>query len=110
MVITIGTVGKPGCTILSPSMAEETVMGGVIIPSAKSAQPPIIAGIISHFAFLFTKEYKEKIPPSPLLSARSVISTYFRVVCNVKVQKIHDKPPRIKSVVMILSPTMALNT
>ena len=33
----------------NPSIAEVTVMGGVIIPSAKSVLPPIMAGNINHF-------------------------------------------------------------
>jgi len=33
------------------------------------------------------------IPPSPLLSARSVIMTYFKVVCKVSVQKIQEMVP-----------------
>src|SRR5690606_40611341 len=67
-------------------MAEETDMGGVITPSAKRVLPPIIAGMTSHFAFLRTRVYKAKIPPSPLLSACKVNITYFKVVCRVIVQ------------------------
>ena len=80
----------------SPSTAEVTVTAGVNIPSARSAEPPIIAGIISHFARLRTKVKREKIPPSPLLSAFKVIRTYFIVVKIVIVQKTKDKVPRIK--------------
>jgi len=61
-------------------MAEETVIGGVIMPSAKSEAPPIIAGKINHAALRFTKVYSENIPPSPLLSARKTINTYLTVV------------------------------
>src|SRR5690606_27185634 len=85
-------------------------MGGVIIPSAKSEAPPIIAGKINQAAFLFTKVYREKIPPSPLLSALKTIHTYLIVVCKVNIQKIQERPPSIKSEEIILSPTMALNT
>ena len=53
--MTIGTVAISGYKILRPSMAEETEIGGVIIPSANKVQPPITAGIMSHFAFLLTK-------------------------------------------------------
>ena len=48
IAITIGIVGMSGLKIKSPSTAEETEIGGVIIPSAKSKLPPIIAGTISH--------------------------------------------------------------
>ena len=44
-----------------------------------------------------TKEYRDRIPPSPLLSALNAIITYFTVVCNVKVQMIHDSAPSIYS-------------
>ena len=33
-----------------PSIADVTDIGGVMIPSASNAAPPIIAGIISHLA------------------------------------------------------------
>jgi hypothetical protein len=66
MAITIGIVGISGLNICSPSTAEETEIGGVIIPSANNKLPPIMAGTINHCILVFfTKEYKEKIPPSP---------------------------------------------
>ena len=75
-------------------MAEATEIGGVIIPSANKALPPIIAGTINHLNLVrLTNVYKEKIPHSPLLSALKVRITYFIVVCNVKVQKIQEIPP-----------------
>ena len=48
IAITIGTVGMSGLNIRNPSTADETDIGGVIIPSANSALPPIIAGTINH--------------------------------------------------------------
>ena len=51
MAITIGSVGISGLYIRKPSMAEETEIGGVIIPSASKAAPPIIAGQTNHRAF-----------------------------------------------------------
>ena len=36
--------------------------------------------------------------------------TYFMVVCRVKVQNMHDNPPKIRSVVMIRSAIIALKT
>ena len=72
---------KLGYIVFTPSIAEDTEMGGVIIPSAKSVQPPIIAGNNNHLIFVFLiRAYKEKIPPSPLLSALKVIITYLIVV------------------------------
>jgi hypothetical protein len=71
------------------------------MPSASNAHPPIIAGMTSQGDFLRTKENSAKIPPSPRLSALRVIITYLIVVCSVKVQKMHDKPPSIKSGVIV---------
>ena len=48
IAITIGTVGISGLKIRNPSTAEETEIGGVMIPSASKALPPIMAGTISH--------------------------------------------------------------
>lgn len=79
--ITIGTVGISLLKIRSPSMADETEIGGVMMPSASNAAPPIIAGKSNHLVFVLrTKAYNENIPPSPLLSARKVRTTYLNVV------------------------------
>jgi hypothetical protein len=86
------------------------LIAGVIIPSASSVEAPMIAGIISHFDFLLTKEYKDNIPPSPLLSAFSVIKTYLIVVCNVKVQNTQDRAPMISDLSIAPSLNMALKT
>ena len=44
-------------------------------------------------------------PPSPLLSARSVIITYFMVVCRVNVHIMQDKTPKtISGVIAALGP------
>ena len=63
--------------MVKPSMAEETEMGGVIMPSANNAQPPIMAGTIKKGLRLRTRANKAKIPPSPLLSAFKTMLTYF---------------------------------
>lgn len=61
IVMTIGTVGISGLKIKSPSTADDTEIGGVMTPSARSKLPPITAGTISHLNFvLLTNEYKEK--------------------------------------------------
>ena len=91
----VDIVSKP-LICLMPSTAEVIETGGVIMPSARSAAPPSVAGKTSHFRLLRTSAYKLKIPPSPLLSAFSVKITYFSVVCKLKVQMIQDKEPRIK--------------
>jgi hypothetical protein len=91
-------------------MAEVTEIGGVIIPSASNAAPPMIAGITSHFLLLRTSAYKENIPPSPLLSACSVRITYLTVVWRVSVQIMHDNAPMISSSEMTFPLVIALRT
>ena len=110
IAITIGTVSICGNLLCKPSIAEDIVMGGVMIPSASNAQPPNTAGTISHFALRRTNEKSENMPPSPLLSARKVITTYFKVVWSVNVQTISEMPPNISVSEIVLSPTMALKT
>ena len=95
MKITIGIVGicSNPSIIRRPSTAEETDTGGVIIPSAKSADAPIIVGKIRFLPFLLINEYKENIPPSPSLSAFSVNQTYLIEVWKNNVQNTHETPP-----------------
>jgi hypothetical protein len=86
-------------------------MGGVIIPSASKALPPMMAGTINHLIFVFfTKAYNAKIPPSPWLSALKVISTYLMVVCSVRVQNTQDIPPKTISAFIKWEPIMAFIT
>ena len=61
--MTIGIVGRFSSpfSIRSPSTAEETETGGVIIPSASKAEAPMIVGIIRFLPFFLINEYKEKI-------------------------------------------------
>jgi hypothetical protein len=81
-MVTIVFVAMPSIpgNCLKPSIAEVTVIGGVIMPSAKRAAPPIMAGNTNHFFCRRTSAYKLKIPPSPLLSAFKVRITYLMVV------------------------------
>lgn len=94
----------------SPSMADVTDIGGVIMPSANKAAPPIMAGITNHFFLRLTKAYNENIPPSPLLSAWRVNTTYLIVVCSVSVQIMQDNAPIMSSCEMTLPFVMAFNT
>jgi hypothetical protein len=94
-----------------PSLAEETEIGGVIIPSASMEAPPMIAGIASHLmCILRTSAYKEKIPPSPLLSALRVRIMYLKVVCSVSVQNTQEILPKTSNSSMRFSFIMALIT
>lgn len=85
---------------LSPSIADVTDIGGVIMPSASRAAPPTIAGKTVHLPCRFTNAYNENIPPSPLLSALRVNITYFTVVCIVSVHIIQERAPIINSSLM----------
>ncbi len=84
-------------SFFNPSTAEVIEIGGVIIPSASSAAPPMVAGTTSHFLRRRTSANKAKIPPSPLLSARNTSQTYFMVVCKVMVQMMRESVPKISS-------------
>ena len=106
----MGTVGKCGTTISSPSTAEATEIGGVMIPSASKVPAPMIAGMYNHFRYRLTNANKENMPPSPRLSACKVSIIYLKVVCKVSVQKTQDIPPYTKASVIALLPMMELIT
>ena len=91
-----------------PSTAVVTVTAGVRTPSASSAAPPIIAGMMSHGATFFTSAYSEKMPPSPLLSARIAMRTYFTVVSSVIVQMMSESAPRMNSSFTCARPPLPL--
>lgn len=79
---TRGTTGMVNgrWAISRPSMADATEIGGVMMPSARSAVAPRIVGIASHLALLLTSAYREKMPPSPALSAFRVSQMYLMEV------------------------------
>ncbi len=89
----MGITGISGLTILNPSIAETTVMAGVITPSANNMAPPIMAKTNTHLARFRINAKSAKIPPSPLLSALNVIRTYFMVVCKVNVHITQEIAP-----------------
>ena len=93
-----------------PSTAAVIEIGGVIIPSANKAAPPIIAGSTSHRFCLLTSAYRANVPPSPLLSALKTNMTYLIVVCKVIVHIIQDKLPIIKNSSMVRPLIIALKT
>jgi len=98
----IKSTGIPGLIIVRPSTADNTVIEGVIIPSASIVLPPIIAKMNSHERFFLKSAKSENMPPSPRLSAFKVIRTYFTVVCNVSVQIMHERIPSVSSAVILL--------
>ena len=109
MAIVIGSIGMFGAMLFNPSIADVTDIGGVIRLSAIIKLPPIIAGHNTQRACFRIRVNNEKIPPSPLLSARIVISTYFIVVWKVSVQKIADTLPKMSVSEITLVPIIALN-
>ena len=80
MTMTIGITGIRGLTLVSPSTAETMVMDGVMTPSASRVEPPMMAKKKAHLARLRISAKSENMPPSPLLSARSVMMIYLTVV------------------------------
>ena len=64
MIVSCGTWLKVE-VILSPSMADVTEIGGVIIPSASKAAPPIIAAVRAIFADALPKYIMKKYHPHP---------------------------------------------
>ena len=97
-------------TLTRPSMAEATEIGGVMIPSANKVAAPILAGMKAHQANRRTSAYREKIPPSPRLSARRVSRMYLNVVWIVNVQTTQLIPPKTRSSDIRRSPIMAFIT
>ena len=104
MIRTIGITGILVLKSLNPSIAEVTVIEGVITPSASKAAPPAIVRSAAQLDFFLISAKRAKIPPSPLLSARRVIMTYLIVVCRVSVQNIHDNDPYINSSLILAFP------
>ena len=94
----MGTVCKSGFSTRSPSMAEATEMGGVMMPSASSAAAPMMAGRYSHLMRKCrNRANSARMPPSPRLSALSAMSTYLTVVSSVSVQTMQEMVPRMTS-------------
>jgi hypothetical protein len=105
---TIGTTGIFGLNIFNPSMADVTVIEGVITPSARSAAPPIMVRTAAHVDFFFIRAKRAKIPPSPLLSALRTMVIHFMVVEKVRVQKIHERPPYTRSSLKLSPPPISM--
>ena len=92
--------------VRKPSMAVVTVTAGVRMPSASSAAPPSMAGMMSHLPQRLTRLYRAKIPPSPWLSARSEMSTYLTVVSSVTVHTTSESAPSTNSSVTLPMPPL----
>ena len=93
-----------GIISCNPSTADVTVIAGVIIPSARSVAPPIIAKRTTpRLVLFFIKANNENTPPSPWLSAFNAIITYLVVVCNVITQNIKLTNPNTRFSFIIAS-------
>ncbi len=64
---TIGTTGIWALKSFNPSIAEVTVIEGVITPSARSAAAPTMVRIAAQAGFLFNKGKKRKYSTFPLI-------------------------------------------
>ena len=90
-----------GVTISSPSTADSTEIAGVMTPSPKNRQAPVmpISARALRRGLLVTPRWASTIsarmPPSPRLSARITSSTYLTVTMRMSDQKNSDSTPMI---------------
>ena len=82
---------------LSPSTAESTEIAGVITESPRNIEAPITPTMkmkaVRRPSARVASAVSESVPPSPLLSARSRISTYFSVTVMMSAHRISDSTP-----------------
>jgi hypothetical protein len=100
---------KAGEASSRPSTAESTVTAGVSAPSPKNNAVP--ATPITMMALIGNSErccvnsaMSASTPPSPLLSLRSTMRTYFNDTVRAMVQKMSDSTPRMASGPGVISP------
>ena len=95
------TGSKAGEMTLRPSMAESTEIAGVMAPSPKNRQAPMMPSSMtmrllrSVSATRKASAISARMPPSPRLSARRTKKTYFTVTVRISDQMIIDRMPRI---------------
>src|SRR6185503_7911271 len=92
-IITVnGTTKSPnaGLASLSPSTADSTEIAGVITESPRNIEAPITPRIktraVRRPSARVASAVSDRVPPSPLLSARSRRSTYFSVTVMMSAQ------------------------
>jgi hypothetical protein len=97
---------------LSPSTAESTEIAGVITLSPRNIAAPMMPRIMTNGARRPTARnasaIRASVPPSPLLSARSRISTYLTVTTRISAQRIIDSTPSTISRVTGPAPAAAV--
>ena len=90
-------VAEGGLASLSPSTAESTEIAGVITLSPRNIAAPMTPTMktkaVRRPSARLASAVSESVPPSPLLSARSRISTYFSVTVTISAHKISDNTP-----------------
>ena len=88
-----------GAATSSPSTADSTEMAGVITPSPKNRQAPLMptrasaARIRAPGETRCARAISARMPPSPWLSARITSVTYFTVTISTSDQNISDRMP-----------------
>ena len=86
-----------------PSTAERMEIAGVMTPSPKNNPAPTMPTMLrtrSVFSLRATRlasAMSDRVPPSPLLSARIMKVTYFSVTVTISDQKISDNTPKMSS-------------
>ena len=90
-----------GVTSLSPSTAESTEIAGVITKSPRNMEKPMMPSTMTSGvrrpSARVASAISESVPPSPLLSARSRISTYFRVTTMISAHTMSESTPSTAS-------------
>ncbi len=102
-----------GSVTSTPSIAERTEIAGVMMPSPKNRQAPVMPTSARMLRVPVPRETRcasaisARMPPSPRLSARITSSTYLTVTISTSDQKISDRMPRISHTARLRSPRMA---
>ena len=97
MVIGRTKCSSCGAASLRPSTAERTEIAGVITESPRNMEAPITpsmnTNVVRRPMARVASAVSDRVPPSPLLSARSRMSTYFRVTTMISAHRIIDRTP-----------------
>ncbi len=95
-----------GAVTSRPSTADSTEIAGVIKPSPKNRQAPMMPTSVSALRTPVPTETRcasaisARMPPSPRLSACMISVTYFTVTMSTRDQKMRERMPRTSVGVM----------
>ena len=88
---------KAGVASFRPSTAESTEIAGVITLSPRNIEAPMTPTMktkaVRRPSARLASAVSESVPPSPLLSARSRISTYLAVTTMISAHRMSDSTP-----------------